>query len=433
MRICLRGGFTAQMQTLDIRFFYIAFWLYLAGFIAFSVYVPFRKVGVHRVATAIMALGLIPQTAGIVLRWIQSEHVPLSNMYEYMSLMSWMAVIILLVLIRLYKRPLVGSFIAPLVFMLMVTASLLPKDVSQSLVPALQSYWITIHVTLAALGSGAFVVACAVSFVYLLKVHKRNLDSRFPALAMRWWITSFIIFPIAFFVVLKILGFNPLSNVAINLGGGNIAGAGSFLIALGMALPLAALMLSLIFHYTLKDRSETHYGSSLFAISTFALLLAALIAGFANSGGIFTLTERSPLRIFEFFGVVLILFWPTFFISYTVLYVLDKKYIGKIELDLNLLDEINYKAIALGYPLYTIGALFAGAIWAEQAWGSFWSWDPKEVGSLIIWLFYSGFLHARYHRQWRGSKAAILAVFGFLMVIMSFFGNYFFGGQHAYT
>ncbi|MBU1652263.1 cytochrome c biogenesis protein CcsA, partial [bacterium] len=140
-----------------------------------------------------------------------------------------------------------------------------------------------------------------------------------------------------------------------------------------------------------------------------------------------------PLRIFEFFGVALVLTWPIFFLCNAVLTSFKVKFLDKLDMDLEILDEINYKAIALGYPLYTVGALFAGAIWAEQAWGSFWSWDPKEVGSLIIWLFYSGFLHARYQRQWRGSKAAILAVFGFLMVLLSFFGNYFFGGQHAYS
>ena len=71
-----------------------------------------------------------------------------------------------------------------------------------------------------------------------------------------------------------------------------------------------------------------------------------------------------------------------------------------LKLEGKLLDEINYRAVTLGYPLYTLGALFAGAIWAEQAWGAFWSWDPKEVGALIIWLFYSAFLHARYQRGW---------------------------------
>ena len=139
------------MTTLDVKLFYIAFWFYLAGFLAFSLYVPFRKQSVVRTAVALMVIGLLPQTAAIIVRWATSEHVPLSNMYEYMSLMSWMAVVILLILIWKYRKPLVGSFISPLVFMLMVTASLLPKDVSQALVPALQSYWITIHVTLAAL------------------------------------------------------------------------------------------------------------------------------------------------------------------------------------------------------------------------------------------------------------------------------------------
>jgi ABC-type transport system involved in cytochrome c biogenesis permease subunit len=88
--------------------------------------------------------------------------------------------------------------------------------------------------------------------------------------------------------------------------------------------------------------------------------------------------------------------------------------------------------VTLGYPLYTLGALFAGAIWAEQAWGAFWSWDPKEVGALIIWLFYSAFLHARYQRGWTGTRTAVLSLTGFAMMMLSFFGNYFFGGLHSY-
>ncbi|MFH1863106.1 MAG: cytochrome c biogenesis protein CcsA, partial [bacterium] len=169
------------------------------------------------------------------------------------------------------------------------------------------------------------------------------------------------------------------------------------------------------------------------AVSTLALLLATLLAGIANTQGLFSLTERSPLRILEFFGVVVLWFYPVFLLCYAIFFQRARNLLDRFEINLDLLDEINYKAITLGYPLYTVGALFAGAIWAEQAWGQFWGWDPKEVGSLIIWLFYSGFLHARYNRQWRGSRAAILAVFGFLMVLLSFFGNYFFGGQHSYT
>jgi cytochrome c-type biogenesis protein CcsB len=421
------------VSTLDVKFFNVAFLLYFGGFAAFALYVPFRKKGVSATATVLMALGLVPQTIAIITRWINSDHVPLSNMFEYMSLMSWMAVIILLILIWRYKRPLMGSFIAPLVFMLMVTASLLPKEVSQMLVPALQSYWITIHVTLAALGSGAFVVACAVSFIYLMKVHQRDKVSGVQGKSLKWWLISFVAFPVVLHLVLSIVGFDPKSTLLFHLGGVHLEGWGQLMISLGFGLPLGAIFLGVMYKRLIGHQDESRYGSNLFALTTFSMLIAGLLAGFGNTGGLFLLTERSPLRIFEFFGVMLMILWPVFFICYGLLYHFRFNFVDKIEFNLDLLDEINYKAITLGYPLYTVGALFAGAIWAEQAWGSFWSWDPKEVGSLIIWLFYSGFLHARYNRQWKGSKAAILAVFGFLMVLLTFFGNYFFGGQHSYA
>jgi len=421
------------MTTLDVKFFNVAFALYFLGFITFSLYVPFRKVSISRLGIALMAAGLLPQTTGIIIRWATSEHVPLSNMFEYMSLMSWMAVLSLLILIWRYKKPLVGTFIAPLVFMLMVTASLLPKEVSQQLVPALQSYWITIHVTLAALGSGAFVVACAVSFIYLLKVYQRQGKSDIPGKTLLWWLASFVAFPIVFHFVSGILGFHPRSNMAFYLGSEPRMVWGSFMISLGMSLPLATILLTLIYRYKIKKADKSHFGSNFFALNTFAILLAALLTGLANTGGLFTITEGSALRIFEFFGVITAIMIPVFLLCYYLFSRPGGGFLAKIEFNLDLLDEINYKAITLGYPLYTVGALFAGAIWAEQAWGQFWGWDPKEVGSLIIWLFYTGFLHARYNRQWKGSRAAILAIFGFLMVLLTFFGNYFFGGQHSYA
>jgi ABC-type transport system involved in cytochrome c biogenesis permease subunit len=421
------------MHTLDVTFFYIAFWLYFAGFIFFSLYIPFRTKKIANIATALMGAGLIPQTIAIIARWATSEHVPLSNMYEYMSLMSWMAVLSLLILIWRYKRPLVGSFISPLVFMLMVTASLLPKDVSQQLVPALQSYWITIHVTLAALGSGTFVVACAVSFIYLMKVHQRKLKGSVADQAIYLWLACFTLFPLVFHLLLQIFGFHAHSSMIFNLGSPAKETLGPLMISLGMALPLGALLLTFIYNATIKKKDGTNFGSNLFALTALSLLLAGLLAGIGNTSDIFNLTERSPLRIFELFGVITVLLTPLFLLIYYLLYVAGGGLLQKLEFNLDVLDEINYKAITLGYPLYTVGALFAGAIWAEQAWGQFWSWDPKEVGSLIIWLFYSGFLHARYQRQWKGSRAAILAVFGFIMVLLSFFGNYFFGGQHAYA
>jgi cytochrome c-type biogenesis protein CcsB len=96
------------------------------------------------------------------------------------------------------------------------------------------------------------------------------------------------------------------------------------------------------------------------------------------------------------------------------------------------LDEINYKAITIGFPLLTIG-IITGAIWAHYAWGSYWSWDSKETSSLVTWLVYTAFLHARYTHAWQRKKAAILSIAGFCAVIFTYFGvNFFLPGLHSY-
>jgi cytochrome c-type biogenesis protein CcsB len=274
------------MNTLDVTFFWIAFWFYFIGFLFFTAYLASDKKIIPRMGTAFMIIGFIPQTVAIILRWLLSGHPPFTNMFEYMTVMSWMAVGTFIFIIFRFKKPIVGSFIAPVTFILMVSASLLPKQISQQLMPALQDIWLYIHVSLAAVGEGAFAVAFGVSIMYLI-----------------------------------------------------------------------------------GERME------------------------ASGGG-----QGKPSR------------WPS----------------------LDTLDSINYKSISIGFPLFTVGALFAGAIWANKAWGTFWGWDPKEVGSLIIWIFYILYLHARYQRGWQGRKAAILSIIGFIMVMLSFFGNLFLGGDHAY-
>ena len=100
---------------------------------------------------------------------------------------------------------------------------------------------------------------------------------------------------------------------------------------------------------------------------------------------------------------------------------------------LDLLDEIIYKANAVGFLLLGIG-IITGAVWANYAWGSYWSWDPKETWSLITWFIYAAFLHARLTRGWRGSKTAILSIIGFCGVLFTFFGvNYVLSGLHSYA
>lgn len=99
---------------------------------------------------------------------------------------------------------------------------------------------------------------------------------------------------------------------------------------------------------------------------------------------------------------------------------------------IGLLDEINYKSIVIGFPMLTVG-IITGAAWANYAWGSYWSWDPKETWSLITWFIYAAFLHARFTRDWRGRKSAILSIVGFASVWFTYFGvNYLLSGLHSY-
>ena len=97
------------------------------------------------------------------------------------------------------------------------------------------------------------------------------------------------------------------------------------------------------------------------------------------------------------------------------------------------LDEINYRAIVLGFPMLTVG-IITGAAWANYAWGSYWGWDPKETWSLITWLIYAAFLHARITRDWRGRRMAILSLVGFMAVLFTYFGvSYILAGLHSYA
>jgi cytochrome c-type biogenesis protein CcsB len=96
------------------------------------------------------------------------------------------------------------------------------------------------------------------------------------------------------------------------------------------------------------------------------------------------------------------------------------------------LDNISYRTIGLGFPLLTIG-IIAGAVWANEAWGSYWSWDPKETWALITWLVFAAYLHARITRGWQGRRPAILAASGFVVVWVCYLGVNILGkGLHSY-
>ncbi len=96
------------------------------------------------------------------------------------------------------------------------------------------------------------------------------------------------------------------------------------------------------------------------------------------------------------------------------------------------LDAVAYRAVIIGFPIFAT-MIILGSYWASIAWGSYWSWDPKETSALVTWLIYAVYLHARNQRGWAGRPAALILVIGFGAILFTFFGNLYFSGLHAYS
>jgi cytochrome c-type biogenesis protein CcsB len=98
------------------------------------------------------------------------------------------------------------------------------------------------------------------------------------------------------------------------------------------------------------------------------------------------------------------------------------------------LDRLAFRLVAFAFPIWTFGALIAGPIWAEYAWGRYWGWDPKEVWALVTWIVFAAYLHARATAGWRGRRAAVLAIVGAVSFVFNYIGvNLFFAGLHSYA
>lgn len=97
-----------------------------------------------------------------------------------------------------------------------------------------------------------------------------------------------------------------------------------------------------------------------------------------------------------------------------------------------ILDDLNYQMIVIGFLMLTLG-IITGSVWAHSAWGTYWSWDPKETWSLITWLVYASVIHTRLVKGWTGKKIAILSIVGFACVLFTYFGVNYLAGLHSYA
>jgi cytochrome c-type biogenesis protein CcsB len=291
-------------------------------------------------AAVVMAL------IGSLVRWFESHqigsgigHIPVSNLYEVFVLFCWMTTLFYLYYEQHYKTRALGAFAMLIVsaavgFLLWYTLVREAHEI-QPLVPALQSWWMKLHVPANFVGYGTFAIAAMVAFAYLIKL---QADEK------QWWKLA------PLWLLGVVLCFEPM-----------------------------------VFRKS-ADGGISNYWAVYFGVS--ALLVA----------GILMLRKRIAVRL------------P----SYEVL------------------DDVMYKAIAIGFAFFTIATIL-GALWAAEAWGGYWSWDPKETWALIVWLNYAAWLHMRLMKGLRGAVSAWWALVGLAVTTFAFLGvNMFLSGLHSY-
>lgn len=399
----------------------IAFFLYVFATIFFAIAVTGKKwkradggtepnSKYANFAYVMTLVGFLAQTGFVVIRWVIGGHSPTSNMFEFMTFLAYCIIFAFLILHGIYRLTVLGMFVPPLGVIMIAYASVFPQEITP-LIPALQSYWLQIHVTTSALGEGILAVGFGTGLMYLI----RTVSQEAPTKSTRW-------LEIVICVVLMLVGFIALES--------------SF---------------SKVDHKTVFEMPNPQYkedSNPPMPKTVQATYNLPSIVSPANA----TLIKAGPMEpLFvapdwmegkDAARKLNTTIWSVLagLVLYGVLRLVLRKRIAAAlkpsveEIDPELIDEISYRAISIGYPVFTLGAIIFAMIWANEAWGRFWGWDPKEVWALIVFLYYSAYLHLRLSRGWIGMKSAWLAVIGFVIILITLVVvNLVIAGLHSYA
>ena len=339
-----------------------------------------------------------------------------------------------------FKLNFLGAITLPIAALALILMQVLPGEI-HPLVPALQSTWLQIHVTLAMLSYAGFTISFAAAILYWVKdgVTPRNFLSSVAALVVGVYGTI-VVTCVKGDLSLALTAWNPIAREKIMIASHTplmvplVSLGWPFVIAL--ALAAATLVLNVMTSYSAQPErwDRTIHWTFIAAVCAQALALALLFS--KVTGGPYYLPEYSQgfqVRLmdspFLLAGVATALFAS---IAWKVL---DGNYdsiVGYLP-STHTLDNLIYKTVAISFPLLTF-MIIAGAYWANRTWGAYWSWDPKEDWALITWLTYAGYLHMRLTRGWRGRRSAYFAIIGFGIVMFTFFGvTYLLPGLHSYS
>jgi cytochrome c-type biogenesis protein CcsB len=407
---------------------------------ASALYMGFGVTGIERYvkfASLSTALGFAANTAAAAHRWYMAGHPPFSTLYEMLLSFVWTVAALTLIAERRYKVKIIGSVTMPLAVVSVILMQLLPSEV-RPLVPALQSTWLHVHVTLAMLAYAACAVSFALAMMFLIQDDMKT--ESFQALTALGMVAVYAGMMLRFrsggFAV---VAWDPTQNSEAFLSRGvrlfvTIPDLG-WLFLLVLLATITPLVLYVLGRVKQDGTFFDHANKAMFvSILLQAVALAAFILRSQNGayaspdadGAFPTALAASPFLLSGMLGGIfagllyLLLLWR-------------REGLQKMLPPASDLDQITYKTICIAFPLLTL-MIAVGAYWANQTWGSYWSWDPKETWAAITWLVYAGYLHMRVTRGWKGRRAAYFAILGFAVVIFTFFGvTYLLPGLHAYA
>ncbi|WP_431028842.1 c-type cytochrome biogenesis protein CcsB [Lysinibacillus sp. LZ02] len=382
---------TDQYLSMSSDVLFIAFILLLVAIVPFGFAAKSKSKRSAKTAVALTAIAFVLQITYFICRWIAVGHAPVSNMYEFMTFFGIMLIGAFLLIHYLYKQIMIGLFAIPISLLILGYGSVFSQEASP-LIPSLQSNWLAIHVMTVAFSSAILSVAFVTGVMYLLCV----LDVTKTSKRIR-------ILEGVLYCLVVVIGF---------------------------------VISSTCFSLFLEPQSvEIKNREGVSEVATYTMPVLIVNEG---EGKVGIISIPSSIDAKKLNTIV----WS--FIVGTALYMfmrlVTRKRIAQllqpftIKVNPKLLDEISYRAVLIGFPLFSLGGLFFAMIWAQIAWGRYWGWDPKEVWALITWLFYAALLHLRLSKGWEGERTAWLAIIGFgLIVFNQVFVNLVIAGLHSYA
>jgi cytochrome c-type biogenesis protein CcsB len=406
-----------------------------------ALYLGFGVTGTEtyvRFASLATWAGLAANTGAVAHRWYEAGHPPFASIYEMLLSFVWTLAVLTLVAEKKFGVKVIGTVTMPVAIVGVVLMQLLRTDV-RPLVPALQSTWLHVHVTLAMLAYAACALSFALALMFLIQDNMRN-ETFLGA-------TSLFTMGVYLGILTRFDNWGGLSVIAWNAQEKSEMflqrGVRLFVVIpdLGWLMLLVLLVVSAPFVLYLAGRIRKDDGLFTLAnravfISILLQILALLVFLLRARNGQYASLDAEGLYPTSLAASPFILSGLVGGMFSSLLYLLllwRRPDLEKLLPSADALDRITYKTICIAFPLLTL-MIAAGAYWANRTWGSYWSWDPKETWAAITWLVYAGYLHMRITRGWRGRRAAYFAILGFVVVMFTFFGvTYLLPGLHAYA